>query len=95
MAKVIFGNHSAVRVRRTERERIRKFYCDVLDCKITRECLWRGPRCRGTAWIERPHLTAELKAISILVLLGGNEVRFRRGFPHAKAFSMLGEAKLA
>ncbi len=37
MAKVIFGNHSAVRVHRTERERIRKFYCDVLGCKIIRE----------------------------------------------------------
>lgn len=37
MAKVIFGTHSAVRVRRAERERIRKFYRDVLGCKITRE----------------------------------------------------------
>lgn len=37
MAKVIFGNHSAVRVSRTERDRIRKFYCDVLGCKIMRE----------------------------------------------------------
>ena len=37
MAKVIFGNHSAVRVQRTERDRIRKFYCDVLGCKIMRE----------------------------------------------------------
>ncbi|EFH82806.1 VOC family protein [Ktedonobacter racemifer] len=37
MAKAIFGNHSAVRVLRTERDRIRKFYCDVLGCKITRE----------------------------------------------------------
>src|SRR4029077_4222808 len=37
MAKVIFGNHSAVIVARTERERVRKFYCDVLGCKITRE----------------------------------------------------------
>jgi catechol 2,3-dioxygenase-like lactoylglutathione lyase family enzyme len=36
-AKVIFGNHAAVRVRRTERYRIRKFYCDVLGCKLTRE----------------------------------------------------------
>jgi catechol 2,3-dioxygenase-like lactoylglutathione lyase family enzyme len=36
MAKVIFGNHSAVRVRRAERERIRKFYGDVLGCKSTR-----------------------------------------------------------
>ena len=35
MANVIFGNHSAVMVPRTERERIRKFYCDVLGCKIT------------------------------------------------------------
>jgi catechol 2,3-dioxygenase-like lactoylglutathione lyase family enzyme len=37
MAKVIFGNHSAVRVPRKERDRIRKFYCDVLGCKITSE----------------------------------------------------------
>ena len=37
MAKVIFGNHAAVLVPRTERDRIRKFYCDVLGCQITRE----------------------------------------------------------
>jgi catechol 2,3-dioxygenase-like lactoylglutathione lyase family enzyme len=37
MAKVIFGNHSAVRVPRTEKDRIRKFYRDVLGCEITRE----------------------------------------------------------
>jgi hypothetical protein len=36
MAKVILGNHSAVRVRRAERERIRKFYGDVLGCQLTR-----------------------------------------------------------
>jgi catechol 2,3-dioxygenase-like lactoylglutathione lyase family enzyme len=37
MAKVIFSNHAAVRVRRAERERIRKFYRDVLGCKLKRE----------------------------------------------------------
>jgi catechol 2,3-dioxygenase-like lactoylglutathione lyase family enzyme len=37
MAKVIFGNHSAVLVPRQDRDRIRKFYCDVLGCKVTRE----------------------------------------------------------
>ena len=37
MAKIILGNHSAVRVSRSERDRIRKFYCDVLGCKIMRE----------------------------------------------------------
>ena len=37
MAKVILSNHSAVRVRRAERERIRTFYRDVLGCKIMRE----------------------------------------------------------
>jgi catechol 2,3-dioxygenase-like lactoylglutathione lyase family enzyme len=37
MAKVIFGNHSAVRVPRSEKDRIREFYRDVLGCKITRE----------------------------------------------------------
>ncbi|WP_067126627.1 VOC family protein [Microtetraspora malaysiensis] len=37
MAKVIFGNHSAVRVPRTEKDRIRRFYRDVLGCEIARE----------------------------------------------------------
>jgi catechol 2,3-dioxygenase-like lactoylglutathione lyase family enzyme len=37
MAKVIFGNHSAIRVPRAERDRIRKFYRDVLGGEITRE----------------------------------------------------------
>jgi catechol 2,3-dioxygenase-like lactoylglutathione lyase family enzyme len=37
MAKVIFSNHAALRVRRAERERIRKFYRDVLGCKLTME----------------------------------------------------------
>jgi catechol 2,3-dioxygenase-like lactoylglutathione lyase family enzyme len=37
MAKVILGNHSSVLVPRQDRDRIRKFYCDVLGCKVTRE----------------------------------------------------------
>src|SRR5215470_2256784 len=37
MAKVIFGNHFAVRVPRTERDRIRKFYGNVLGGKIMQE----------------------------------------------------------
>ena|SRR5665213_963311 len=37
MAKVIFGNHSSVIVPRKERDSIRKFYCDVLGGKITKE----------------------------------------------------------
>jgi catechol 2,3-dioxygenase-like lactoylglutathione lyase family enzyme len=37
MAQVSFGNHSAVRVPRAEKDRIREFYRDVLGCKITRE----------------------------------------------------------
>jgi catechol 2,3-dioxygenase-like lactoylglutathione lyase family enzyme len=37
MAKVVFGNHSAVRVPQAERDRIREFYRDVLGCEITRE----------------------------------------------------------
>ena len=36
MAKVIFSNHAALRVRRAERERVRRFYRDVLGCKLTR-----------------------------------------------------------
>ena len=37
MAKVIFGNHSAIRVPRKERDRIREFYRDVLGAEIARE----------------------------------------------------------
>jgi catechol 2,3-dioxygenase-like lactoylglutathione lyase family enzyme len=37
MAKVAFGNHSAVRVPRTERDAVRRFYRDVLGGEITRE----------------------------------------------------------
>lgn len=47
MAKVIFGNHSSVRVPQTERERIRKFYCDVLGCKITGENDQKDDLCMG------------------------------------------------
>jgi len=36
MAKVIFSNHAALRVRRAERERVRRFHRDVLGCKLTR-----------------------------------------------------------
>lgn len=34
MAKVIVGNHLAVFAARSEQDRIRKFYCDVLGCKV-------------------------------------------------------------
>ena len=37
MAKLIFGNHSSVIVPRQDRDSIRKFYCDVLGGKITKE----------------------------------------------------------
>ena len=37
MAKVILGNHSAVVVPREERDSVRRFYCDVLGCELTRE----------------------------------------------------------
>jgi hypothetical protein len=35
MTKVVFGNHSSVLVPRQDRDRIRKFYCDVLGGEIT------------------------------------------------------------
>jgi catechol 2,3-dioxygenase-like lactoylglutathione lyase family enzyme len=47
MAKVIFGNHSAVRVSRAEKDRIRKFYRDVLGCTITREGDQKDDFCLG------------------------------------------------
>lgn len=37
MSGVVFGNHSAVVVPRTEKDRVREFYRDVLGCTITRE----------------------------------------------------------
>ena len=37
MAKVIFGNHAAVFVPLQDRDRVRKFYRDVLGGKITSE----------------------------------------------------------
>jgi catechol 2,3-dioxygenase-like lactoylglutathione lyase family enzyme len=37
MAKAIFGNHTAVRAPRAERDRIRAFYRDVLGRRIMRE----------------------------------------------------------
>ena len=37
MARVIFGNHSSVLVPRQDRDNIRRFYCDVLGGKITKE----------------------------------------------------------
>src|SRR5512142_1788838 len=36
MAKVARGNHSAMRVPRAEKDRIRRFYRDVLGCELTR-----------------------------------------------------------
>ena len=36
MARVVFGNHSSVLVPRSDRDGIRKFYCDVLGGRITR-----------------------------------------------------------
>jgi catechol 2,3-dioxygenase-like lactoylglutathione lyase family enzyme len=37
MAKAIFGNHFSVIVPMKDRDNIRKFYCDVLGGKITKE----------------------------------------------------------
>jgi hypothetical protein len=36
MATVIFGNHSSVLVPRHDRDRIRKFYCEVLGGTVTK-----------------------------------------------------------
>jgi catechol 2,3-dioxygenase-like lactoylglutathione lyase family enzyme len=47
MTKVIFGNHSAVRVSRAEKDRIREFYRDVLGAKITREGDQKDDFCLG------------------------------------------------
>jgi catechol 2,3-dioxygenase-like lactoylglutathione lyase family enzyme len=37
MATALFSNHTAVRVRRAERDRIRSFYRDLLGCTLVRE----------------------------------------------------------
>ena len=47
MTKVIFGNHSALRVARTERDKIRKFYCEILGGELTRELDDKDDICLG------------------------------------------------
>jgi catechol 2,3-dioxygenase-like lactoylglutathione lyase family enzyme len=47
MTKVIFGNHSAVRVSAEERENIRKFYCTILGGKLKREFDNKDDICLG------------------------------------------------
>src|ERR1700722_7112067 len=47
MAKVSFGNHSSVIVPRQDRDSIRKFYCDVVGGKITKEENERDFLCLG------------------------------------------------
>ena len=37
MTKISVGNHSAIRVPQNLQEKIRKFYCDVLGCEITKK----------------------------------------------------------
>lgn len=37
MAKAIFGNHSSVIVPHKDRNNVRKFYCDILGGKLTKE----------------------------------------------------------
>ena len=68
MAKVIFGNHSAVRVSRAEKDRIREFYRDVLGAKITREGDQKDDFCLGVALDESGFSKAiylELKADNV------------------------------
>lgn len=47
MANVIFGNHSALRVPKLEKDRIRKFYCDVLGGKLMRSFEDKDDICIG------------------------------------------------
>ncbi|MGC4102369.1 VOC family protein [Ferruginibacter sp.] len=47
MIKVIFGNHSAVRVPVSDREDIRRFYLDVLGAKLTRTFDSKDDICIG------------------------------------------------
>jgi catechol 2,3-dioxygenase-like lactoylglutathione lyase family enzyme len=47
MAKVIFGNHSAVVLPRAEQARVRHFYRDVLGCEVTREADDKDDFCMG------------------------------------------------
>lgn len=34
MTKIIFGNHTATYAARSQQDRIRKFYCGILGCKV-------------------------------------------------------------
>ena len=83
MAKVFFGNHSSVIVPRQVRDNIRKFYCDVLDGKITkaedeRDFLRLGEDFYiGFLYGDVPDESEFLRTCKIG--LAGNQVRQRRG----------------
>lgn len=47
MSKVIFGNHSAIRVPRSEKGSIREFYRDILGGEIVREGDQKDDFCLG------------------------------------------------
>ena len=47
MCKVVFGNHSSVLVPRQDRDRIRRFYCDVLGGRVTKADPERDFVCLG------------------------------------------------
>jgi len=47
MSHIIFGNHAAVFVPQSERERIRKFYCGLLGAKMTKADPERDFICLG------------------------------------------------
>lgn len=74
MAKVILGNHTAVFAARSEQDRIRRFYCDVLGCTVRMQndevdrfqlddvhfCfLWHGTALDESAFLKAMYL--ELK----------------------------------
>jgi catechol 2,3-dioxygenase-like lactoylglutathione lyase family enzyme len=47
MTRTIFSNHTAVRVQRADRDKIRGFYRDVLGCRLVRELANKDDFCMG------------------------------------------------
>jgi catechol 2,3-dioxygenase-like lactoylglutathione lyase family enzyme len=47
MTRTIFSNHTAVRVERAHRAKIRAFYAGVLGCKLVREFADKDDFCMG------------------------------------------------
>ena len=75
MTRTILSNHTAVRVQRAERDKIRAFYAGVLGCKLVREFADKDDFCMGdNFYIAFLYGSGDGKGAEKGVNYGGEEV---------------------